>query len=92
MLVVVLLPGLRGEVDQHRIRIIKKYMNEIVCCYNVKLYIKHDIEMVHIIVDKHMNTIKNYSTIAILLSNIEKEKIGSVLYHVGYGTRFPCKP
>ena len=29
-------------------------MNEIIYWYNVKLYIKHNIEMVHIIVDKHM--------------------------------------
>ena len=32
-----------------------EWMNEIVYCYNVKSYIKQNIEMVHIIVDKHMN-------------------------------------
>ena len=36
-------------------------MNEIIYYYIVKLYIKHNIEMVHIIVDKHMNKINfNY--------------------------------
>ena len=36
-------------------------MNELIYCYNVKLYIKHNIEMVHIIiyVDKHMNKKNN---------------------------------
>ena len=37
-------------------------MNEIVYGHNVRLYIKHNIEMVHIIVDKHMNKINKYST------------------------------
>ena len=39
-------------------------MNEIVYCYSVKLYIIHNIDMVHIIVDKHMNKINKYRTIA----------------------------
>ena len=41
-----------------------EWMNEIVYCYNVKLYIKHNIDMVHIIVDKQMNKINKYRTIA----------------------------
>ena len=41
-----------------------RIMNEIVYCYNVKLYIKNNIEMMHIIVDKHMIKINKYSTIA----------------------------
>ena len=39
-------------------------MNEIVYCYSVKLYIIHNKDMVHIIVDKHMNKINKYRTIA----------------------------
>ena len=41
-----------------------EWMNEIVYCYSVKLYIKHNIDMVHIIVDKHMNKINKNSSIA----------------------------
>ena len=36
-------------------------MNEIIYC---KLYIKHNTEMVHITVDKHMNKINKYISIA----------------------------
>ena len=41
-----------------------EWMNEIVYCYSVKLYIIHNIDMVHIIVDKHMNKINKYIIIA----------------------------
>mgnify|MGYP001421658232 CR=1 FL=1 len=45
-------------------------MNEIVYCYNVKLYIKHNIEMMHIIVNKNMNKINKHNPSKILNINV----------------------
>ena len=35
--------------------IINEWMNELIHFYNVKLYTKHNKEMMHIIVNKHMD-------------------------------------